>query len=146
MNTTVATRVPARYVEAAVGRRISPRWALNQRFCRAMKMSRLINTSGSRSRFHPRFPVSLLPPPSRPLPHSPSRPFRPAGETRRGTVRSFVDCTASLTSSAFLSSLYWRAIKSRRRHGIRIKRCEKVKTVRNDAQKITLKQSIFFFV
>ena len=35
------------YPRAAVGRRISRRWALNSRFCRAMKMSRLINTSGS---------------------------------------------------------------------------------------------------
>lgn len=98
-NSTVATRVPARYVEAAVGRRISRRWALNSRFCRAMKMSRLINTSGSRSRSHSRYSVSLLPPPVPPPLHlSPPRPFRPTGETSEAlAVRSSV---ASLASSA----------------------------------------------
>lgn len=39
-----------------MGRRISQRWALNSRFCRAMKMSRLINTSGP--------PAPPLPPPT----------------------------------------------------------------------------------
>lgn len=41
------------HVRGAVGRRISRRWALNSRFCRAMKMSRLINTSGLPSPFNP---------------------------------------------------------------------------------------------
>lgn len=108
-NATLAIRVPARYVEAAVGRRISRRWALNSRFCRAMKMSRLINTSGSPSHSHPRFPVSLLPPlpPFRPLypflllVHSAPREKR----ERSCSFRSFVDCTALLASSVS-SSLY----------------------------------------
>lgn len=51
------------YPRAAVGRRISRRWALNSRFCRAMKMSRLINTSGSPT------PARSLPL-AAPLPHS----------------------------------------------------------------------------
>lgn len=58
--TSNGSSVLARYVEAAVGRHISRRWALNSRFYRAMKMSRLINTSGSRS--HSR--TSLLPLPA----------------------------------------------------------------------------------
>lgn len=112
-NATLATKVPARYVEAAVGRRISRRWALNSRFCRAMKMSRLINTSGSRSRSHSCFPVSLLPP-SIPLLHlspsspplslslSPPRPSTPQEKRERSC--SFVDRTALLASSALLST------------------------------------------
>jgi len=56
-----------------------------------MKMSRLINTSGSRSRSHPRFPVSLLPPPLVP----PLAPFStpsipPRGRNERGAVRLWI--------------------------------------------------------
>lgn len=61
---TAATTLPRVNVGAAVGRRISRRWALNSRFCRAMKMSRLINTSGSRSSL---LPTYSLPPPFRSL-------------------------------------------------------------------------------
>lgn len=44
-----------------MGRRISRRWALNSRFCRAMKMSRLINMSGSLPPSPSRFPALTLP-------------------------------------------------------------------------------------
>lgn len=119
-NATLATRVPARYVEAAVGRRISRRWALNSRFCRAMKMSRLINTSGSRSRSHPRFPVSLLPPPvsPSPLPPPPGHPSPPfpfllpvhsTPREKRERSCSFV-CGLYGFACFFGSPLYWRAI------------------------------------
>lgn len=54
------------YPRAAVGRRISRRWALNSRFCRAMKMSRLINTSGSPTPTPPRSLPLAAPPPSPP--------------------------------------------------------------------------------
>lgn len=55
------------YPRAAVGRRISRRWALNSRFCRAMKMSRLINTSGSPTSVRALFPSLLLPPTPPPI-------------------------------------------------------------------------------
>lgn len=79
--------VPARYVEAAVGRHISRRWALNSRFYRAMKMSRLINTSGSRSHSQPSLP--RLPAPRLTLSLSLSLPCRllPAGETKEEVFR-----------------------------------------------------------
>lgn len=90
--------VLARYVEAAVGRHISRRWALNSRFYRAMKMSRLINTSGSRS--HSR--TSLPPPLSPRYPHRDS-PFslflfllHPTGGTKE--EHSSVDCSACFFS------------------------------------------------
>lgn len=119
-NATLATRVPARYVEAAVGRRISRRWALNSRFCRAMKMSRLINTSGSRSRSHPRFPVSLPPPPvppppsayplPLPLPLPLLLPVHSTPQEKRERSCSFV-CGLYGFACFFGSPLYWRAIK-----------------------------------
>jgi len=95
--------VPARYVEAAVGRHISRRWALNSRFYRAMKMSRLINTSGSRSHSQPSLP--RLPAPRLTLSLSLSLPCRllPAGETKEEV--SFVGCTDSACFFSLFSLL-----------------------------------------
>lgn len=95
---SLAAPNPRRALQAAEGQRISPRWALNSRFCRAMKMSRLINTSGPLCPFS--FSNFILPPPRPP----PADNFFPS-RRRLATTRSFFPPRPFVFEVAFFFSV-----------------------------------------